>query len=77
MGRCVHLNGGAGCVWAQRRCETLAVGRAQLVLGLMEKGEVLKLTFLMFGQQGEPSAFSRRGEVQGGQKEFSFGSWQP
>jgi hypothetical protein len=32
----------------------------------MEKGEVLKLTFLLFGQQGEPSAFSRRDEVQGG-----------
>lgn len=36
------------------------------MLGLMkEEGEVLTLTSLLFGQQGESTAFSRRGEVQG------------
>lgn len=64
MGRNVHLNSGVGCVWAQRRCETL--DGAQLASGLTEESEILKLTFLLFGQQGEPTAFSRRGgEVQG------------
>lgn len=34
--------------------------------GLTQEGEVWKLTLLLFGEQGEPTAFSRRGgEVQG------------
>lgn len=66
VGMCVHLNGGAGCVWAQRKCNPLLGDRGQLVLGLMkEEGEVLTLTFLLFGQQGESTALSRRGGVQG------------
>lgn len=52
--------------WAQGRCETPAADRAQLVSGLTEEGGELELTVPLFGQQSEPSAFSRRGEVQGG-----------
>lgn len=32
---------------------------------MKEEGEVLTLTSLLFGHQGESTAFSRRGEVQG------------
>lgn len=43
-------------------------GQSTAQVGWMEKGEVLKLTFLLFGQHGEPSAFSRGGEVPGGHR---------
>ena len=54
-------------MWAQdARLWQTPEDRARLVLGLTEEREDLKLTFLLFGPQSEPSAFSRRGDMQGG-----------